>query len=1215
MSSWKRAVLFGGTFVLAMACPLAFAAVQTANIQVTGTSSFTISYVLAQQATSLQVKIFPAAGGAAIRTITEADNSATGPMGPGTHGLASGNLPPETWDGLKDDSTQAPNGTYYAQITTTGAPVAAVTLMADRVHFAHDTGTGRLEARTVYGGAANRDPSSPYHNLTYFGAGKTNSNNNGSSGALIVNPDGTSVIYLQDGAEGAFDYVDCGLMSDGTILLGGPRNGQKKFRNVSQANGTLIADYEAGKIASRAMQVFGSGATARVYFVDDSATATLTGAVEYLPSLTATGTPPYTTIVPNTDLGTQGATNIGTNGLVVNRSETSLWVCGFAATSTNLFIYRYDKVGTAWVKSTTFTYDNSVTTGRFRGIALSPDEKTLWVADTNAADVTLNQVFAVDAATGVNLGANYTISTYYGGGYLTAQSIVTTASDANFNSSTGYNLMVAGYNGIAASTSADSVSVFAPPDNGSTDVTRSDFFDVAAGATAVHVTAGPTVSAITDTSATITWDTDFRASTTVHYGGAAGSYTSPDVVIPGVTSHHVVVLTNLVPGGTYFYQVQSDKDPLTSATATGQFSTMPDIAIISESLNATSSSAALTFVTNVASAGVAHWGDTPAFTSTDISIASGTSHTVNFTGLTAGKTYYFQLVLTGTNAMPLTTLTSVFATASATGTAGSVTDNAFGLAHKVNLLGGTGTSAVSLPVQGIPTLSPTPGPDLPAPIFDEGVVAYNGFLYVIGGADGSATSTAAAQNTVYIGKILGDGTLDSAFGTGGWLTSASPLPVVRKEISNCCFAYTGFLYVVGGTDGTTVQTSVLYAPINPTTGELGAWQGLDGSLAPVNPFPAGRTRGSARVVDGYILVSGGAGGGVNSTNYVAQIRPDGSTGTWQTDTPLAGTRWKQRTLANNHTVYSLGGDNAAGAHISSVFLSSVMPDATLLPFYANENYPTQGQFVTDVGHYAMAAGILAGKIVTAGGGNLSGVTGDDDGRTVISYSPIAANNLTGAWTAVADLLPAGIEDTDAAVFNNFMYVAGGRALGVKGTTTVDPNTTGVATVSVLAAAADPESTGFAYAGTLESKVIDLGSLTNLKHLKVNVTGGGSVEVRYRFANADGVFTDWFAAASADADITGGARWFQYELVLKGDGTVTPTVSSVTLTTAAGAGLPGDIDKSGVVDGNDVKLALRVAAGLINANDASVSFTNGDLNGDHKIDLLDAVGIQRKINGK
>ncbi|HEY3265600.1 MAG TPA: lamin tail domain-containing protein [Armatimonadota bacterium] len=73
----------------------------------------------------------------------------------------------------------------------------------------------------------------------------------------------------------------------------------------------------------------------------------------------------------------------------------------------------------------------------------------------------------------------------------------------------------------------------------------------------------------------------------------------------------------------------------------------------------------------------------------------------------------------------------------------------------------------------------------------------------------------------------------------------------------------------------------------------------------------------------------------------------------------------------------------------------------------------------------------------------------------------------------------------------------------------------------------------------------------------------------------------------------------------------PTATSAAFSVTAPS-TPGDIDHNGVVNADDVLLALKVAGGVVAASDPSVSVANGDLDGDSAITILDAVKIKRLL---
>ena len=97
-----------------------------------------------------------------------------------------------------------------------------------------------------------------------------------------------------------------------------------------------------------------------------------------------------------------------------------------------------------------------------------------------------------------------------------------------------------------------------------------------------------------------------------------------------------------------------------------------------------------------------------------------------------------------------------------------------------------------------------------APLEGIGAVAYNGFLYVLGGYQGHFES----RNEVQFARIREDGTL------GSW---ASTTPFDGPRYDHGVVANDGFLYVLGGHGAESSNLSdVQYAPIRPD-GTLGAW--------------------------------------------------------------------------------------------------------------------------------------------------------------------------------------------------------------------------------------------------------------------------------------------------------------------------------------------------------------------------------------------------------
>jgi hypothetical protein len=129
---------------------------------------------------------------------------------------------------------------------------------------------------------------------------------------------------------------------------------------------------------------------------------------------------------------------------------------------------------------------------------------------------------------------------------------------------------------------------------------------------------------------------------------------------------------------------------------------------------------------------------------------------------------------------------------------------------------------------------------LPAARFGGGTIAYNGYLYYLGGLNSGFTS----QTTVYGIKANPDGTLASAW------TTPTALPVGLAS-SNGIVA-NGYVYMVGGFT-TGYEDDIYYAKLN-TDGTLGSWTTLSGVL---NATGGGDENFQSFVANGYLYAVGG----------------------------------------------------------------------------------------------------------------------------------------------------------------------------------------------------------------------------------------------------------------------------------------------------------------------------------------------------------------------
>ncbi len=191
---------------------------------------------------------------------------------------------------------------------------------------------------------------------------------------------------------------------------------------------------------------------------------------------------------------------------------------------------------------------------------------------------------------------------------------------------------------------------------------------------------------------------------------------------------------------------------------------------------------------------------------------------------------------------------------------------------------------------------------LPAGRYASGVVAYNGYIYIVGGS-----STASAVGDTYYAKQNADGTL------GAWTLSANVFPAAAVRRGVNVTVANGYLYAVGGQSGTTSQDDLYYSKISTTNGSIGTW------TAEADLLPGNRAWGALQVANGYLYYYGGwDGAAATNSVYYTQLNSDGTTTAWTTNTNnLPATRSDMMSFAYNGYLYSLGGSTSAVYYVST----------------------------------------------------------------------------------------------------------------------------------------------------------------------------------------------------------------------------------------------------------------------------------------------------------
>ncbi|MEK7600333.1 MAG: hypothetical protein AAB462_04845, partial [Patescibacteria group bacterium] len=239
--------------------------------------------------------------------------------------------------------------------------------------------------------------------------------------------------------------------------------------------------------------------------------------------------------------------------------------------------------------------------------------------------------------------------------------------------------------------------------------------------------------------------------------------------------------------------------------------------------------------------------------------------------------------------------------------------------------------------------------NLPIAIGDHASVVANGYVYVLGGYNGSYL------NDVYYAKLNADGTL------GGW-NQTTDFPGFRHLPTSV--VANGYVYVLGGKDETgTFRNTVYYAKLN-ADGTVGSWQ-------TANAFTGTRDAHTSVTANGYVYVIGGENPALTPLTSVqyAKVNADGSLSAWQATTGLGTALFGQATVVANGYVYAIGGGNGGGAS-TSIYYARLNSNGTIGAW-------NTGATTLPAGRGFFSGVVANGYIYTFGGLDTGGVARGD----------------------------------------------------------------------------------------------------------------------------------------------------------------------------------------------------------------------------------------------
>lgn len=289
-------------------------------------------------------------------------------------------------------------------------------------------------------------------------------------------------------------------------------------------------------------------------------------------------------------------------------------------------------------------------------------------------------------------------------------------------------------------------------------------------------------------------------------------------------------------------------------------------------------------------------------------------------------------------------------------------------------------------------------------------VAHNGYLYVLGGTSDGST----ALNTIYYAPIDSSACVSAGAGCIGTWASAGTLHTATAGAGVAI--YNGYMYIIGGSDGTNAIATTQRAAIN-ANGTLGTW-----TTTGMTVLNTARAQPGVAAYNGYIYTTGGANNLSLTTTYTsseyAPLNGDGSIGTWTTDAggDFTTTRAGHASVIYNGYVYVMGGANSSTYH-TSTYVAPLGTDGSIGTWRSTTSLPAVRAH--------MAAAVSNGYVYLTGGCSSGSCTGY---LSSVVYAPINADGSVGTWRDTSAVSGARMMH-GSAVYEGFVFSTGGCTAG------------------------------------------------------------------------------------------------------------------------------------------------------------------------------------------
>lgn len=312
-------------------------------------------------------------------------------------------------------------------------------------------------------------------------------------------------------------------------------------------------------------------------------------------------------------------------------------------------------------------------------------------------------------------------------------------------------------------------------------------------------------------------------------------------------------------------------------------------------------------------------------------------------------------------------------------------------------------------------------------------------LYIIGGCInatgiGCPSSTTGYTDSVYKCNLSTTGVPSTCTKSGQLQIGTVPGASAAGLGAMAGTVYANYIYLMGGlTYGNNDLKTTRYAKLDNDNNIVAvsgsAW------VESANQTYYGRRRGAGFGYNGYLYVVGGfdgssGGGGVLADIEFAKINvSDGSIGTWNVSTVSIDERWGLALAISNSYAYVIGGcingdapNCASGGQTNSVQTFQVYNNDSGAP----AGYSTAANtYTTNPNRIGVSATVLNGYLYVAGGN-----TGATEGSTPtanVAHAAINADGSLGSWSAATDTaLPIALAWGKLLAAGGSLYYVGGQ---------------------------------------------------------------------------------------------------------------------------------------------------------------------------------------------